>query len=156
MLHCSLISMSPFPLQPGVSFTAGAKSGPGSRRLRTFSHIHPGLQVQCSTLQLWCVFSLSVSPLPKSPFLIQYFHPHSSDLGSHSAVLYLHRSLPGTCQFDPCVVLRQRLAEAAEMGNIYRAVRWGWVLLPLHSHPSRQSLLQHLQLQSCFTQMQPL
>lgn len=59
--------------------------------------------------------------------------------------IYAAPTLPGTCQFDPCVVLQQRLAEAAEMGNIYRAVRWGRALLLLHSHPSRPSRLQHPQ-----------
>lgn len=59
--------------------------------------------------------------------------------------IYAAPTLPGTCQFDPCVVLQQRLAEAAEMGNIYRAVRWGRALFLLHSHPSRQSRLQHPQ-----------
>lgn len=39
--------------------------------------------------------------------------------------IYAAPALPGTCQFDPCVVLQQRLAEAAEMGNIYRAVGRG-------------------------------
>lgn len=45
-------------------------------------------------------------------------------------------SLPVACQCDPCVVLQQRLAEAAERGNIYRSVRWGWALLLLHTHSS--------------------
>lgn len=60
------------------------------------SHIRPWLRLWCSTLQLWYVFSLQlpVFPLPKSPLLMPFLHPRSSDLSSHSAVLYLHRSHP--------------------------------------------------------------
>lgn len=52
-------------------------------------------------------------------------------------------SLPVPCHCDPCVVLLQRLAEAAERGNIYRSVKWGWALLLYCTLTvPRQSLLQ--------------
>lgn len=67
MLHCRLISISPFPLQPGVSLPSGQRHGPSTHCLLIFSHIHSWLQLRCSTLQL------SVFPLLKSPSLIPFF-----------------------------------------------------------------------------------
>lgn len=64
---------------------------------------------------------------PASPLILLYLLAFSTPLAP---------SLPVPCQCDPCVVLQQRLAEAAERGNIYRSVRWGWVLLLLHTHSS--------------------
>lgn len=147
MLHCSLISC-PFALQRAFPSPSEPRRSLCARCLLIFGHIHSRLRVRCGTPRLWYVFGPTAL---FSYFLNLLFSYHFSVPAAPTSALiqlrfiYAAPTLPGTCQFDPCVVLQQRLAEAAEMGNIYRAVRWGRALFLLHSHSSRQSRLQHPQ-----------
>lgn len=103
--------------------------------------VQQGLRTQCCSSDE----ESSAAPLFSFCFLaFQHFLQSLQFLLTSSLIrLYLlafstplSPSLSVPCQCDPCVVLRQRLAEAAEKGNIYRSVRWGWALLALHTHSS--------------------
>lgn len=76
---------------------------------------------------LFQTFTRSPQFLPTSSLFRLYLLAFSTTLAPF---------LPVPCQCDPCLVLQQRLAEAAETGNIYRSVRWGWALLVLQTHSS--------------------
>lgn len=115
--------------------------------------VQQGLRIQCSS----CDEESSVAPLVSRssantsllrPFLqLPQFlpSPHLAPLHLLSTPAFstsLTPALPVPCQCDPCVVLQQRLAEAAERGNIYRSVRWVELCSNCTHTVPRQSLQQ--------------
>lgn len=104
------------------------------------ARVQHGLRTQCCSSDEENPAAHSSLCLLTNTLSFEYFPgPHSFFLLSLYLLAFstpLTPSFPVPCQCDPCVVLQQRLAEAAERRNIYRSVRWGWARLLLHTHSS--------------------
>lgn len=161
MLHCRLISISPFQLQPGVSLHHQGRDVVWELTvylsLATFilgcGNIAAPVRIQPNSSPFSHFLNLLLS--------YRFFHPCSSDLSSHSAVLYLHHSHPAwnlpiwsmcCTPVEACWGSRNgKCLQSSEMG--------------LSSVPTAQSPFSSIiaatsaaahRLQYRFTQMQPL